>query len=822
MIQLTVNNQPLTVTADPETPLLWVLRDALGLKGTKYGCGVGICGICTVLIDQEANHACMVPVSKAADRTITTIEGLAEQGHPLLHAWIAEQVPQCGYCQPGQLLAAAALLKDNPQPTDADINVAMIGVLCRCGTYPRIRRAIHRAATLREPSPQSFKVPTPADQAPDAGVALNRWLRIHRDNTVTITINHSELGQGVVTALAMLVAEELAMDLSQVRTVFAPAAKQYVNPLFGVQVTGGSSAVRGQWEPLRRAGAHARSMLVKAAAKQWNVRIDDCRAQQGTVTHVPSARQLRYAELAAHAAQLKPPKRVQLTPREKWRLLGHPTPRVDIPAMVTGQLVYGIDVRVPNMRVASIARSPVIGGRAKQVDASAALALPGVRAVQEIETGVAVLAENFFAAQSAREALRIEWPAGPQATLDTAAIYAQLQQQAQHQGKLIHRKGNVKRAFSKASQRIEAAYRTSYLAHATLEPMNCIAQVDAKRCDIWVGTQDQTDTQDTAARITGLAKSKIHVHTQFSGGGFGRRLKADVVAEAVQLARTVKQPVQVVWTRQDDLQHDFYRPAHYTRVKAALGADGYPTAWWQRAVGPELALEMIDVPYAIANRWEEHVVVEAEVPIGPWRAVGAGQNAFVVESFIDELAHAASEDPYQYRHHLLAHAPRFQTVLEFAAQKAGWGRSLPPGHGQGIAVYYSFGSWVAQVAEVSVAADNGIYVHKVVCAIDCGTAVNPDTIRAQMEGAIALGLSAALHEEIRIAEGRVQQATFADYPILTIAEMPEVEVHIVDSSEPPGGVGEPGVPPIGPALANAVFAATGQRLRSLPLRANSL
>jgi isoquinoline 1-oxidoreductase beta subunit len=818
MIQLTVNKRPYTVTVDPETPLLWVLRDTLGLKGTKYGCGVGQCGICTVLIDGEANHACMVPVAKSADRRITTIEGLAQQKHPLIQAWITEQVPQCGYCQPGQLLAAAALLKHNPQPTDADINSTMSGVLCRCGTYPRIRRAIHRAAAMSDKAIQFVEAFTPVDQAPDAGVALNPWLRIHRDNTVTITINHSELGQGVLTALAMLVAEEVGVNLSQVRTTFAPVAKAYVNPLLGSQVTGGSTAVRGQWNQLRRAGAGARSMLVRAAARHWRARTRDCRTQQGTVIHVPSGRTLTYAELAARTAQLSPPKRVRLTPREEWRLLGHPAPRLDIPAMVTGQLVYGIDMRLPNMLVASITRSPVISGRVKNFDASAALALPRVQAVQEIESGVAVLTEDFYAAQCGRESLRIEWEAGHLATLSTASIHAHLQQQAQRRGQLIRRKGSVKRAFATAQQCVEAAYRTSYLAHATLEPMNCIARVDAERCDIWVGTQDQTDTRDTAASITGLPESGIHVHTQFSGGGFGRRLKVDMVTEAVQLAKIVDRPVQVVWTRQDDLQHDFYRPAHYSAVKAALGADGNLTAWWQRIVGPELALGMTDVPYAIANRREEHVVVEAEVPIGPWRSVGAGQNAFVVESFIDELAYAADEDPYQYRHRLLTHAPRHLGVLDLAAEKADWDLSMRPGHGRGIAVYQSFGSWVAQVAEVSVTTENRIHVHRVVCAVDCGTTVNPDTIRAQMEGAIALGLSAALHEEVHVENGRVQQATFSDYPVLTIAEMPAVEVYIIDSDEAPGGVGEPGVPPIAPAVANAVFAATGKRLRSLPLR----
>jgi len=822
MIRITVNDRPCSVSVDAQTPLLWVLRETLGLTGTKYGCGVGLCGICTVLIDGEANHACMVPVARTADRCVTTIEGLADGAHPLLDAWIAEQVPQCGYCQPGQLLAAAALLSHNPRPTDADIDAAMAAVLCRCGTYPRIRRAIHRAAT-RPPSPtRAGSVITPRHPAPDDGVALNPWVRIHADNTVSIAISHSELGQGVLTALAMLVAEELAVDLSQVRPKFAPVARAYANPLFGVQVTGGSTAIRGQWQPLRRAGAQARSLLVKAAARQWRVRTTACRAHSGAVTHTPSGRTLEYAQLAAQAAQLQPPKRVAMTPQEGWRLLGHATPRLDIPAMVTGQLSYGIDVRIPDAWVASIARSPLIGARVGRLDAGAALALPGVRGVQTIDSGVAVLADDFSAAQRARAALTIEWHAGPATDLGTTAIYAQLQAAAGRDGRLVRRKGSVGRAFASAFQCVAAGYRTAYLAHATLEPMNCIARVAAGRCDIWVGTQNQSDTQDTAAAITGLPKDRIHVHSQFSGGGFGRRLETDMVAEAVQLAGAAGHPVKVIWTRADDLQHDFYRPAHYARLRAALDAAGRPTAWWQRAVGPGPALEMIDVPYCLANRREEHVRVKAAVPIGAWRAVGAGQNGFVVESFVDELAWAAGRDPYLYRRDLLRDAPRHRTVLDLAAEKAGWGQPLPTGRGRGIAVYHSFGSWVAQVAEASLDADGGLRVHRVVCAVDCGTVVNPDTVAAQIEGAIAFGLSATLHEEIRISEARVQQSSFADYPILTMAEMPDVEIHIVSSDQAPGGVGEPGLPPVAPAVANAVFAASGQRLRSLPLRATAM
>ncbi len=815
MIEITVNGETKTIGSDPQTPLLWILRDVLGLKGTKFGCGVGICGICTVLIDGKSSHACMVPLEKVRGTEITTIEGLVRSGHSLLQAWLVEQVPQCGYCQPGQIMTAAGLLNQRPKPCNADLETTMSKVLCRCGTYPRIRRAIARAADGIATGDQT-PLPARLEPPPDAGTALNPWLRIHGDNTVTLTVNFAEMGQGTSTALAMLISEELEADLDQVRFEFAPAAKVYVNPRFGVQVTGGSSAVSSQWEQLRRAGASARMMLIRTAARRWRARISDCRAEACAVIHEPSGRQLQYAALAGTASRLSPPKRVYFKPPDQWRLLGRPTPRLDLLDMVTGATVYGFDLQQPHLLVASVQRAPVLAASVQKVTVDDALAVPGVSAVHVIESGVAVLADNVYAAIRGRQALQVDWSAGKSA-LNTKIYYQQLRDAAKRPGKPIRRRGGVKRALDSAHTRVSAGYRTAYLAHATLEPMNCIAHVRDQRCDLWVGTQNQSDSQKIAASLTGLPRRKVHVHSQFCGGGFGRRLETDMIAEAVQLSQIARQPVQVIWTRQDDLQNDVYRPAHYVALDAALDSHGQPAAWRVRAAGPSLALEMISVPYAVPNYREEHRVVESEVPIGNWRSVGAGQNAFAVESFIDELAHAAQEDPFAYRHRLLAHAPRYQTVLALAAKGAAWGGKLPKTRGRGIAIYRSFGTIVAQVAEVEIVGA-GIAVRRVVCAVDCGTPINPDTVRAQMEGGIALGLSAALYEEVNVKAGRVLHTNFEDYPILTFRDMPEVEVHIVDSAAPPGGVGEPGVPPIAPAVANAVYAATGRRLRTLPLR----
>jgi isoquinoline 1-oxidoreductase beta subunit len=814
MTSFTLNGQPVTARADPGKPLLWVLRDEFGLKGTKYGCGVGLCGICVVLLDGEPNHACMLPLDKVAGRDVLTIEGLAEKKPALVEAWIAAQVPQCGYCQGGQLLAAAALLDRQPQPTDADIDRAMAGVLCRCGTYPRIRRASHAAAG---PRPAHAGSTAHSRRVSGAGIALNDFIRIGPGGEVTVVISHSEMGQGSLTGLCMLVAEELEVDLAALHTEFAPADPRYKNPLWGEQFTGGSSSIRGEWEPLRRAAAEARERLIATAAKHWKTKRGECRAVGGYVVHLRTGQRLAYAELVAEAARLEPPRRVALKAPDTFRIIGKPLPRLEIPDMVAGKTVYGIDVARPNALAATVVRCPVFGGRLKRFDAKAAQSVPGVRAVVPIEGGVAVVADNFWDALQGRGKLGVEWETGRNATLDNGSIRDALRQATAREGKTARREGRVAFAFKNAARMIEAEYAAPYLAHATIEPMNCLADAQRNGVDVWVGTQSQVDTQKVAARIAGVPKKQARVHTQFLGGGFGRRLETDFVADAVELSKKLGAPVQVIWTRADDLQHDRYRPASHALLKAALNADGWPTAWFMRLAGPELALEGVHMDYGIANVREEFVETTSPVPTGAWRSVGASQNAFAIECFVDELARAAQQDPFEFRRGLLAQQPRLRGVLERVARMSDWGRTLPAGRGLGIAVYRSFGSFAAMVAEVDVTGGN-VRVPRVWAALDCGIAVNPDAVRAQIEGSIALGLSAALMEEVRIENGRVAQANFEDYPILRLPEMPAVEVEIVESREPPGGAGEPGVPVIAPAVANAVSAATGKPVRRLPIR----
>lgn len=652
----------------------------------------------------------------------------------------------------------------------------------------------------------------------DDAFVPDAWIRIGRDGTATVIIDRSEMGQGVTTSLAMLVAEELEIDLEHVHTEFAPADPAYSNPRLGEQMTGGSTSVRAAWKPLRQAGAAAREMLISAAARTWGVKKTACRAEHGRVLHVPTGRSLSYGELADKAASLRAPKAVPLKTHDEFRLIGKPTPRLEIPDMVTGRAVYSIDVTVPGMLVATVLRCPIIGGAVAEFDANRALAVNGVRHVIEIDSGIAVVADNFWSALKGREVLTVKWNEGPYARLSSTAIKQRFEQAAQRSGKVARKQGNVKRALKRATRIIEAVYETPYLAHAPMEPVNCTAHVRADGCDVWVGTQAQTGVQETAARITGLSRDAIKVHTTFLGGGFGRRLEQDFVTEAVQISKRVGAPVQVLWTRQDDMKHGCYRPANYTVLQGALDSGGMPIAWFERVVGPPIALEDVDIPYEIPHIREEHVEEDPGVPCGYWRSVSASQNAFAVEGFIDELAHAGGKDPFEYRRVLLANAPRYRAVLELAGTKAGWGKPPPDGRYQGIALYHSFGSWVAEVAEVSVSAQHQIKVHRVVCAVDCGTTVNPDTVIAQIEGAVVFGLGAVLKHEITIEDGRVQQGTFEDYPLITLAEMPPVEVHIMPSRRTPGGVGEPGVPPIAPAVANAVFAATGHRIRALPLR----
>ena len=592
------------------------------------------------------------------------------------------------------------------------------------------------------------------------------------------------MGQGVATSLATLVAEELEIGLHQVQVEFAPVAKEYVNALLGEQMTGGSTSVRSAWTSLRQAGAVAREMLLAAAAKTWGVRRRECVARQGQVLHVPSGRELGFGALVETAASLPPPSSVKLKTADEFRLIGRPLHRLEVPGMVVGRVQYGIDVTLPQMLYAVVLRCPEFGGRVSSCDSSAANESSGVHVVLEMESGIAVVADSVPAALRGRDKLHVQWQAGPNAKLDSARIREQLLAALERRATVARDEGDASRALKRSDRVLEAVYETPYLAHAAMEPLNCIAQVTSDRCDVWVGTQAQQGARAKAMEITGFKPDQVRVHTTYLGGGFGRRLEQDFIAEAVWVAKAVGRPVQVLWTRSDDLQHDWYRPANIAAFKAALGANALPTAWSQRVAGPPLALDGIDVPYAIANLHQVNIETDPGVPTGPWRSVGASQNAFAIECFVDELAWEAQRDPVDYRCALLAKSPRHRAVLELAAAKSGWGSPLPQGHGRGIAVYQSFGSWVAEVAEVSVSPDRAIRVQRVVCAVDCGSVVNPDIVASQIEGAVIFGLSAALYGRITIRDGAVEQKSFEDYPILTLRDSPEIEVHIVPSRRP--------------------------------------
>jgi isoquinoline 1-oxidoreductase beta subunit len=646
----------------------------------------------------------------------------------------------------------------------------------------------------------------------------NPWVRLGRDGTVTLVIDRSEMGQGVVTGLATLVAEELEVDLDQIRTEFAPADPVYNNRMFEEQTTGGSTSVRAGWNHLRQAGAEVRERLLQGAARHWQVPAAECGASRGCIVHGPSGRSARYAELLEQAAAVPAPKSIQLKPAGEWRLIGTRAPRLEIPDMVRGRTVYGSDVQIPGMLYATVLRCPVFGGAVARFEDGAARGVPGVKRVLTIGSGIAVVADNTWSALRARDLLQVSWREGGNADLDSAAIRERLRRAVERPGEVARTQGDVGHALGRSRRTVEALYETPYLAHAPMEPMNCTAHVGEGRCEVWAPTQAQGGARETAARVCGLPLRAVQVHTTYMGGAFGRRLEQDFVAEAVEISKAVAAPVQVLWTRADDMQHDFYRPASCVLLRAALDEAGRPMAWLQRIAGPDLALDGVDVPYRIPNVREEHVREDPGVPTGPWRSVGASQNAFAIEAFVDELAHAAGQDPLTYRLALLEHSPRHRAVLELAAHKAEWSKPPPAGRFRGIAVYRSFGSYVAQVAELSIESEGALRVHRVVCAGDCGTVVNPDAAAAQLEGGVVFGLTAALRGEIEVGRGRVLQASFRDYPLLTMSDCPAVEVHLVKSQEPPGGVGEPGVPPIAPAAANAAFAATGMRVRRLPIK----
>jgi isoquinoline 1-oxidoreductase subunit beta len=677
--------------------------------------------------------------------------------------------------------------------------------------------------------------------AADDGFAPNAFIRIGNDGQVVLTMPYVEMGQGTYTSIPMLIAEELEVDLKQVRLEHAPPnEKLYANPLLGIQATGNSNAIRAAWQPMRQAGAIARTMLVAAAARRWNVDSSSCRAQSGEVHHGATGRSLKYGELAGDAARMPVPENVVLKRPEDFKLIGTRAKRLDTPAKINGTAVYGIDVRPTGVKIATLAQAPVFGGRVKSVNDKAALAVKGVSQVVRLDDAVAVVADHMGAAKKGLAALVIEWDDGPHAKLNTANIANELEQATLKPGAVAQNIGDTSKAMADAATKVDATYQLPFLAHATMEPMNCTVHVRKDGCEVWVGNQVIARAQATAAKVTGLPPDKVIVHNHLLGGGFGRRLEIDGVTRAVEIAKHVDGPVKVVWTREEDIQHDMYRPSWFDRISAGLDANGKPVAWNNRFAGSSILARWappafkngldgdttegaIDLVYAIPNMHVEYVRVEPPgIPTAFWRSVGPSHNVFVTESFMDELAAAAKLDPVAYRLALLDKAPRAKNVLALAAEKAGWGKPLSERVGRGVSLQHVFATYLALVAEVEVSKDGSVRVRRVICAVDCGTVINPDTVEAQIQSAVIFGITAALHGQITLKDGRVEQSNFHDYEMLRINEAPAIEVHIVQSSEPPGGMGECGTSAIVPAVANAVFAATGKRLRKMPIDATAL
>ncbi len=669
--------------------------------------------------------------------------------------------------------------------------------------------------------------------------APNAFLRITPDDTITVLVGKSEMGQGVYTSLPMIVAEELDCDWDRVKVESAPAAPEYYDAGMGEQTTGGSTSVTNSWDPLRKAGASARAVLVEAAAQTWGVSSSSLRTDKGRVYHDATGRSASYGELSAKAATLPVPADVPLKDAKDFKIIGTNVRRLEGRDKVTGKAEFSIDVRLPGMLVAVVAHPPVCGGTAKSVDSSKATAVPGVIKVKPISTGVAVIAKDFWSARTGREALQIVWDDGPNGALDSAEMREQYRKLASEPGLVAENLGDAEKAMTGAAKTVEAVYEVPYLAHAPMEPLNAVAHVKADRCDIWAGTQYQTMDQRVGAAITGLKPEQIYVHTTLLGGGFGRRanITSDFVADAVEVAKGENVPIKTIWTREEDIQCGYFRPMFVHKLKAGVDANGMPVAWHQRLVGQSLAqgtflepfmmkdgIDMASVegaahmPYAIPNRRVESHNAPRALTVLWWRSVGHTHTGFVNESFFDEVAHAGGKDPYELRRQLLKDDPRHLAVLDLAAQKGDWGKPLPAGRARGIAIRKSFDSYVAEVAEVSLDDKGEVKVDRVVCAVDCGINVNPWGVVAQMESAVVYGLTAVLYSELTVKKGRVQQSNFHDYPVLRMDRMPKIEVHVVKNTEKPTGVGEPGVPPLAAAISNALFALTGKRVRKLPIK----
>jgi isoquinoline 1-oxidoreductase beta subunit len=687
----------------------------------------------------------------------------------------------------------------------------------------------------------AFHMPLRAENEPNqppnnpAGqFAPNAFIRIDRAGKTTFVMPQVEMGQGVYTAIPMILADELDADFSQVALEHAPPNdKLYGNPIFGIQATGNSNSIRAFWKPLRIAGATARAMLVQAAASQWQVDPASCTAANGIVTHAATGRAASYGDLADAAAALPAPTDPPLKDPKDFTLIGKPLKRLDTPNKTDGKVIYAIDTIVPDMKIATLAQSPVFGGKVAHVDDSAAKTIPGVRKVVVLDDLVAVVGDHMYAAKKGLDALVITWDNGPNTQLTSNDIWNDLRVASRKDGAIAKSIGDVDKGLTQGD-RYDGEYELPFLAHATMEPMNCTVRLTPGACEIWTGTQVMTRVQATAAKVAGVPIDKVTVHNHLLGGGFGRRLEADMVDSAVRVAKEIDAPVKVIWTREEDIQHDIYRPAYRDTISASL-QNGKIVAWkykvsgssvmarwfppgFQNGVDIDAVDSAVDMPYDIPNRQVAYVRAEPPaVPTGFWRGVGPNNNVFATECFMDELARKANMDPVEFRRAMLGNNPRLKAALDLAAEKSGWGQPLPPRAGRGVSVQPSFASFIATVVEAEVDSNGEVHLRRVTSAVDTGIAVNPDTIMAQLEGGLIFGLTAALWGEVTIDKGRVLQSNFNDYRMLRIDEVPNIEVHVIKSSEDPGGIGETGATAGPPALRNAIYAATGVALRRLPI-----
>lgn len=701
----------------------------------------------------------------------------------------------------------------------------VVGGLVIAFTIPHAKRFL-MPGSVADTAPDAAKLPVP-----------NAFLRIGTDNTITVMLAHSEMGQSIWTTLPMLIAEELDADWSKIKVEHASAAPEYVHTAYGLQITGGSSTTWSEFDRYRQAGALTRALLISAAAEKLGASADSLKTENGYV--ISGDNKISYGDLAEAATKLETPNTITLKEPKDWKIIGKATKRLDGPEKINGTAIFGQDIQFDGLMTAMVARSPVFGGTVKTFDATAAKQIKGVRQVVQVPTGVAVIADNYWAAKTGRDALKVDWNLGENASLDSKALLAEYKKLAATTGLIAAKAGDNKSAMAKTDQFVEAEYALPYLAHAPMEPLNCSVKIEKDICEIWTGTQMQGTDQLAAAKILGLKPEQVKIHTVFLGGGFGRRANpaADFVSEAVQVAKAAGVPVKTVWSREDDVKGGYYRPMFVHKAKIALDTNGMPSAWEHVAVGQSIMLGTpfeafqikdgvdatsvegtADSPYfkSIPNYQVSLHTAKSSIPVLWWRSVGHSHTAFVMESLIDELAHTAKKDPLEYRRALLKDHPRHLAALNLAAEKADWNKPLAKGVFRGIAVHESFGSFVAQIAEVSVN-EGEVKVHRMVSAIDCGLAVNPDSLKAQMESSVSFGLGAAMQSEITFKDGMVEQSNFHDYQVMRMGNMPKVEVYIVQSTEKMGGVGEPGLPPVAPAVTNAIFAATGKRIRTLPI-----